>query len=115
MKSIVLVIISVFLLGCNGDSIETGKVQDSYSISNTESLEILLSEAIPVEGGYSISNQAKHSNVSEIQYRDKGIYYVYIPEDGFAGEDVVEITRADSNGATVYSKTVTTIKINVTE
>lgn len=115
MRNFVFIIISIFLFGCSGESLKAQKVQDAYSISNTETLELLLAEAIPIESGYSISQQAEHFDVSEIQYRDKGIYYVYVPEADFTGEDVVKITRADSNGATVYAKTVTTYKIDVTE
>jgi hypothetical protein len=115
MRNSVFVLISVFLFGCSSDSLKTGKVADNYSVSNTGTLEIFLTEAIPVEGGYSISQQAEHFTVSELQYRDKGIYYVYVPEADFTGEDVVKITRADSNGATVYAKTVTTYEIKVTE
>ncbi|MCC8359472.1 hypothetical protein [Salinimicrobium sediminilitoris] len=115
MRNFVFVLISVFLFGCSGDSLKTGKIADTYSVSNTETLEIFLTEAIPIEGGYNISQQAEHFTVSEIQYRDKGIYYVYVPEADFTGEDVVKITRADSNGATVYAKTVTTYNIDVTE
>lgn len=115
MKKLALVVLSFFLFSCNGDSLKSEKLNENYSVSNSETLEILLATAIPIEGGYSISQQAEHFEVSEIQFRDRGIYYVYDPEDDFTGEEVVKITRADSNGATVYAETVTTYKINVTE
>ena len=115
MKMLLLVVLSVFLLSCNEDSLKSEKIQETYSISKTETLEILLATAIPIEGGYSIAEQPQHAVLSEVQYQDKGIFYVYKPEEGFTGVDVVKIKREDSNGATVYSETITTLKIEVTE
>ena len=115
MKKLVLVILSVFLFSCSEDSIPSQKLQETYSISSTETLEILLATAIPIEGGYSISDQAENFRVSEVRYKEHGIFYVYVPKEGFNGTDVVRIKREDSNGATVYAETVTTYKINVKE
>ncbi|WP_029033122.1 hypothetical protein [Salinimicrobium terrae] len=115
MRNFVLVLISLFILSCNDDSLKSEKVQETYTVSNTETLEILLTTAIPVEGGYSVAEQPQHAVLSEVQYQEKGIFYVYKPEKGFTGIDVVKIKREDSNGAEVYAETITTINIKVTE
>lgn len=115
MKNFIFIFLSSVLFSCNDKSPDTSKTEEIYSISRTETLEVLLATAIPIEGGYSISKQAENFEVSEIQYRDKGIYYVYAPEDGYAGTEVVKIKREDSNGAEVYAETITTLNIKVTD
>ena len=115
MKNVILIVLSLFFFSCNDDSLKSEKLQETYTVSNTETLEVLLATAIPIEGGYSIAEQPQHAVLSEVQYQDKGIFYVYTPEEGFTGVDIVKIKREDSNGATVYSETITTLKIEVTE
>ena len=110
-----LFIITIFALGCDGDSIKTEKVQEDFTITNSEDLEVLLSTGIPIEGGFSIHEQAKRFEVSEIQINDKGVVYLYTPEPGFTGTDIIKIKREDSNGAEIYAQTITTLKITVTE
>ncbi|MFD2517302.1 hypothetical protein [Salinimicrobium flavum] len=77
-------------------------------------MEFFLASARPVEGRFSITTQAEHFTVSEIQHRDQGVCYVYKPEEGYTGADLVEIKRADSDGANIYSETITTFTIKVT-
>ena len=115
MKKFLLLIFFTCAVGCDSDSIKTEKVQETYKISNTEDLEFLLSTGIPIEGGFSIHEQAKHFEVSEIQIKEGGVFYRYTPEPGFIGTDVVKIKREDSNGAEIYAQTITTLKITVTE
>ncbi|WP_324720128.1 hypothetical protein [Salinimicrobium sp. HB62] len=111
----ILLLLCTFSLACNSDAIKTEKAEESFTISNSENLEFLLSPGIPIEGGFSIYEQAEHFEVSEIQIKDKGVVYLYTPEAGFTGTDIVKIKREDSNGAEIYAQTITTIKINVTE
>lgn len=115
MKNFGIIIIVFSLFACNSDSLETEIVQETVSISKTETLEFFLALAMPVEGGFSLTEQGEHFSVSEIQHRDQGVYYIYKPEEGFTGEDLVKIKRADSNGAKIYSETITTLNIKVTE
>ncbi len=113
MKSVLLVFLFIITPGCKSDSIPTEKIQETVSISGEGTLEFLLSTAIPIEGGFSIAQQAEHFAVSEIQYQDKGIFYVYKPIEGFKGTDLVKLKREDSNGAKIFSQTITTLNIKV--
>ena len=115
MKTFLLLLLFTFAVGCENDSIQTEKVQEAVSISHDEDLEFLLSSGIPIEGGFSIQEQAAHFVVSEIQFKDEGVVYVYTPEAGFTGTDIVKIKREDSNGAEIYAQTIITLKITVTE
>ena len=108
-------LLAFILLSCAADNSSEAEKQETFSISNSETVEFLLSKAIPIEGGYSISKQAERYSVSEIQYKENGIFYVYAPEEGFTGTDIVEIKREDSNGAEVYSVTKTKLTIKVTD
>ncbi|MHA6279061.1 hypothetical protein ACXYMT_02680 [Salinimicrobium sp. CAU 1759] len=111
----ILLVLSTFTLACNSDSIKTERAEESFTISNSNSLEFLLSTGIPIEGGFSIHEQAEQFKVSEIQIKDEGVFYVYTPEAGFKGTVIVKIKREDSNGAEIYAQTITTLKITVTE
>jgi hypothetical protein len=116
MKKILLFAISLIFLACeNKTSEETEAPEETLSISKADTLEYRLSKVIPTEGGFSISEQAAHAVLSEIQYREQGIFYVYAPETDFRGTEVVKIKRADSNGAEIFSETITTLEIEVTE
>lgn len=115
MKNLALIFLSVLLFSCNKESPKSEKIQENYSVSGTGTLEVLLATAIPIEGGFSILEQAEHFNTSEIQYRNEGVFYVYVPRQGFTGIDVVKIKRSDSNGATIYAETISIYKINVHE
>lgn len=116
MKKIILFAISLIFLACeNKTSVETEAPEETISISKADTLEHLLSKAIPTEGGFSISEQAAHAVLSEIKHREQGIFYVYAPESGFTGTEVVKIKRADSNGAEIFSETIITLEIEVTE
>lgn len=115
MKNFIFIILSLVLTGCNNDFPEMEKVEETVTISPTDRLEFPLAKAIPVEGGFSIAQQAKNYSVSEIRYLENGVFYVYAPAEGFTGKDVVKIKREDSNGAEVYSETITTLNIKVTE
>lgn len=108
-------ILFTFVVGCDGDSIPTEKVQETYNISNDEDIEFLLSTGIPIEGSFSVHEQAKQFEISEIQHKDEGVFYIYSPKPGFTGTDMVKIKREDSNGAEVYSQTITTLRITVKE
>ncbi len=92
------------LFACNNATLESENADKTVSISNTDQLEFLLSTAIPIEGGYSIEQQARNFSTSEIQYQEKGIFYIYKPKKGFTGEDLVKIKREDSNGAEIVSR-----------
>jgi hypothetical protein len=111
----ILLALSSFVLACNSDSIKTERAEESLTISNSENLEYQLSTGIPIEGGFSILEQAEHFELSEIQIKGGGVVYLYTPEAGFTGTDIVKIKREDSNGAEVYAQTITTINITVTE
>lgn len=115
MKKLSLLLISFLIFACNNEFPDSEKAEETVSISNTETLDFLLATAIPVEGGYSIAEQPKHFVVSEIQHREQGIFYVYQPIEGFRGTDLVKIKREDSNGAEIYSTTITTLNIQVTD
>lgn len=115
MKKLSLLIISLMLFACNSEGPDSEKVEETITISQTDKMEFLLATAIPIEGGFSIAEQPEHFTISEIQHQEQGIYYVYKPEEGFTGTDIVKIKREDSNGAEIYSETITTLKINVTE
>lgn len=115
MKNIFLLLFSLSLLSCNDDFPKVQKVEETVTISQTDKLEFLLSKGIPNEGGFSISQQAGNFTISEIQHLENGVFYVYAPEEGFTGTDLVKIKREDSNGAEVFSKTITTLNIKVTK
>lgn len=115
MKKLSLLLISLFLFACNNEASDSEKVEETITIAQTDKLEFLLATAIPIEGGFSIAEQPEHFTISEIQHREQGIFYVYKPEEGFTGTDFVMIKREDSNGAEIYSETITTLTINVTE
>ncbi|WP_029036442.1 hypothetical protein [Salinimicrobium xinjiangense] len=115
MRKLILFFLSVALLSCTDNSNEVEKNEETFTISQAETLEFFLAKAMPVEGGFNISQQAQNFSVSEIQHRENGLYYIYAPEDTFTGTEVVKIKRQDSNGATVYSETITTLIINVRE
>lgn len=114
MKKFVILIFCLGILSCeSGPSIPTRENEENLSIKASDTLEFVLATAIPIEGGYSIVKQPEHSAISEIQYRQEGIVYIYKPEEGFTGKDLVTIKRADSNGAEIISETITTINIKV--
>ncbi len=116
MRKLILLVICCGFLACNdGNPLPTENLQESFTISGTDNLEFQLATAIPIEGGFSIHQQAEHFEVSEIQYQDQGVFYVYSPEEGFTGTDLVKIKRADSNGAEIVSETIITLNIKVTE
>lgn len=117
MKYLILVISLVLFSSCDQEDsdIEVTYKEENAEISNAEIFEIFLSKGIPVEGGFKISQQAEHFSVSEIQYKESGLYYIYVPAENFFGNDVVKILSKSSNGAEVFSETVTTINIKVTE
>lgn len=116
MKKYLILIFCLALLACNSNnSVPTEENVENLTVSTSGTLEFLLATAIPVEGGYSISQQAEHFKVSEIRHKQEGIFYFYEPEEGFTGKDVVKIKRADSNGAEIISETITTINIKVTK
>lgn len=115
MKKFVLIIFCLSLWSCSDNSKENEKTEKTVTISRTDKLEFPLAKAIPIEGGYSIAQQAKNYSVSEIRYGEKGVFYVYAPKEGFTGTDLVKIKREDSNGAEVYAETITTLNIEVTE
>lgn len=115
MKKFVLIVFSIVLFSCNSDSPEVEKSEENLSISKTDTLEYFLAKAMPVEGGFSISQQANNFSISEIQHRENGVFYIYAAEEGFTGNEVVKITRKDSDGAKVYSETISVLNIEVTE
>ena len=116
MKKALLLFFCLSLFSCQEKgTLPTEEVQEKVTISNSEILEFLFSTAIPVEGGFSIVEQPENYTTSEIQHRQEGIFYIYKPEPGFTGEDMVKIKRADSNGAEIISETITTLNIEVTE
>lgn len=116
VKRLALLMTTLAFLACDkGDSLPTEEVEKNFTISSTDSLKFLLSEGIPREGGFCITEQAEHFVMSEIQYRENGLFYVYLPEKDFTGEDLVKIKREDSNGSKIYAQQVTTLKIQVTE
>ncbi len=88
------------------------KIEESYTIENSESILIELGNS-PVEGNVTISQQANFYKVSKIDRNDSGLIYVYIPEEGYTGLDFVEITRSDFDGAEVFTKTITKVSIEV--
>ena len=56
------------------DSIPTEEVEKNFTISSADSLKFLLSEGIMREGGFSITEQAAHFVISEIQHRENGLF-----------------------------------------
>ncbi len=58
-----------------------------------------LGSNVSFEGGYSISRQAEHFAVSEIQYDNASHKYVYEPKAGFKGKDSVDLYYCVSTGA----------------
>ncbi|WP_190809066.1 hypothetical protein [Flagellimonas sp. S3867] len=70
---------------------------------------------LPVEGGYSITRQARSHLMSEILYDGVrgGLFFVYIPKKDFKGLDIVEITWRISPGNQDYSKSLTVLRITV--
>lgn len=116
MKKYLILVFCLGLLSCNmKNSVPTEENVENLTVSTSGAVEFLLATAIPVEGGYSFSQQAEHFEVSEIRHKEEGIFYFYKPNDGFTGNDVVKIKRADSNGAEIISETITTINIKVVE
>lgn len=115
MSKYSILVFAFSFFACSGESQQTQKVEETVSISKTETVEFFLARAMPVEGGFSITEQAEHFSVSEIQHREEGVYYIYKPEEGFTGADLVKINRADSNGEKIYSETLTILNIKVTE
>lgn len=115
MKKYVLIVFSFFLFSCNSDTSEVEKTEENLTVSQKDTVEYFLAKAMPVEGGFSISRQANNFSISEIQHRENGVFYIYAAKEGFTGNDVVKITRKDSDGARVYSETISVLNITVTE
>ncbi|NJW53850.1 hypothetical protein [Salinimicrobium oceani] len=115
MKKLLLLLLILGSVACNDSSVETERSSEEFSITTADTLSFLLSRTIPIEGGYSVAQQAKNYSVSEIQHREGGIFYIYVPEPGFTGTEQVKIKREDSNGAEVFSETITNVTIKVSE
>lgn len=116
MKILAILFTTFVFFSCSNDSAENHeKNQEHFNISNTEILKVFVAEGMPVEGGISITTHPKHSVVSEIQHQESGVVYVYEPKEGFTGNDYIEITSNHSDGARVYSKTITAITVTVSE
>ncbi|MEZ4808850.1 MAG: hypothetical protein R2819_00705 [Allomuricauda sp.] len=69
----------------------------------------------PVEGGYSITKQAKSYSTSEILMDDElgGLAYVFIPEQDYQGIEIVEITLRTSIGNGDFTEYLTRLRIHV--
>ncbi len=59
-----------------------------------------IADAIPIEGGFRISQQAKNYNTSEIKYggEQAAIAYHYQSKPGFKGSETVKIISSYSIG-----------------
>lgn len=114
MKNFTLLLIAIVLISCGKEGIDTDRVNINSRIKSTESLEVELG-GIPTEGGVRITRQAENFLISEIDSREEGLFYIYQPEEGFTGTDHVEITRDNSNGFEIYSRTLTILTIEVSE
>jgi hypothetical protein len=42
-----------------------------------------------------------------------GLIYAYIPEESFIGMNFVEITGSNSDGSGIFTKTITTVSIEI--
>lgn len=64
-------------------------------------------DAIPVEGGFTIEEQAEHASISEIIFNTISdtlrVQFIYQPESGFRGVDRVVLKECISNGAECVS------------
>ena len=116
MKKCLFILSVFFFASCTSSVDEPNREVETqtHSISQSEVLEIPLG-GMPVEGGVGISKEPNHAAMSEINHEDSGLVYSYKAEPGFTGTDYVEITRNNSDGAKIYSTTITAITITVTE
>lgn len=100
------------LIGCGKSSIS--KVQDEQlRLRQGDSIRYSLGN-FPTEGSITISKQARNYTISRITM-DKtvgGAIYEYVPTSNFAGQDYLEIVRADSDGSKKISEK--TIRITIT-
>ena len=110
-----LLVLAFLIFSCSENNLAENSTRIERNIKSTEDLAILLAPGMPVEGGISITTQAKNYTLSEIQHREEGVFYHYEPEEGFTGNDIVEITQKHSDGARVYAQTIPKVIINVTE
>lgn len=123
MKKSLLLIIALIIAGCSNrrDGNDTKKTssEDLWKISTKASENVQhryqLMENFPIEGGPVITEEPEHAVVSEIEYSEDGIYYVYQPEAGFTGTDEVEISNNISNGAEIVAQTIFKLTIEVNE
>lgn len=123
MKNALLLVIGLMIAGCgnshNEDGIKKTIDKDVWKISrntaNNAQHRYQLMENFPIEGGPLITEEPEHAAVSEIEYAQEGIYYVYEPRAGFTGTDNVEITNNISNGAKIVAQTILKLRIEVNE
>lgn len=117
MKRLLLLIIGIIpIIACsNSDESEQANFVDASEIVHLgQTLEVSLG-AIPTEGNTEITKQASNFILSEIQYQEEGLVYVYKAKEGFDGNDYVEITQLSSIGdKAANQKTVFRISIAVT-
>ena len=116
MKNLAFIFLLLLSTRCSTADVNEDVVKEkTVQISKSGTFEFFLASGIPIEGGFSISQQAEHFLVSEIQSRESGLYYVYVPEENFSGTDVVKILSESSNGAEIYAESTTVLTIKVTK
>ena len=101
------------LFSCSNDDVNV--TTENVTISNSETYQYNLG-GFGDEEGVKISKQAEHYEISELN-RSETIVYIYKPEEGFSGSDLVKIeiiTGSDGSSPGSVSKVVE-INFNVTE
>jgi len=118
-KSVLSLLISIILFACSSNETDEdgfiGTVVDKeFTIQNSGAVSYYLGE-LGESGTASIIVQAKHFSVSKLVESQ----YSYEPQDGYIGEDYVEISSSvrntTTNGNNVSKNTKTRITIIITE
>lgn len=97
LYSLILFTFSLTLISCEEE--ELNITHDAViEIAAGEMYRHVLSEYIPIEGGFKIKVQPNHFEVSEIKWTERGLEYFYKPPQTYKGYDSVLIENCMSIG-----------------
>ncbi|MEX0315753.1 MAG: hypothetical protein AB3N18_16365 [Allomuricauda sp.] len=113
MKSVVFLLALLLLTSCDKSENIPVTTVELVVEANNELRHFLGNN--PIEGGYSITKQAKSYVTSEIRTDEISgeLQYIYAPENDFIGLEIVEITLRTSPGNDKFTKSLIVLQISV--
>ncbi len=107
MKSLTILALIIFtMMACKNNQNSEGKSEKTDKITLEvpagKMLRYRLATGMSTEGGFTIASQAKNHTISKIKWNNdtKQLEYIYLPKEGFTGQDQVKIKEVISIGDT---------------